>query len=109
MMDSNVSSGIPDHLMMDSNVSSGLPDYLMMDSNVSSGLPDHLMMDSNEVKDKADIVGVFNKLIISAGSVFDNGGAQASNVSSVTVNYDIGPHVNHFNFDPVSYAESIKH
>jgi hypothetical protein len=28
-------------------------------SNVSSGLPDHLMMDSNEVKDKADIVGVF--------------------------------------------------
>ena len=33
------------------------------------------MMDSNEVKDKADIVGVFNKHFISAGSVFDNGGA----------------------------------
>jgi hypothetical protein len=77
-------------------------------SNVSSGLPDHLMMDSNEVKDKADIVGVLNKHFISAGSVFDNGGAQASNVSSVTVNYDIGPCVNHFNFEPVSYAEVYK-
>ena len=53
------------------------------------------MMDSNEVKDKAHIVVFFNKDFISAGSVFDNGGAQASNVSSVTVNYDIGPHVNH--------------
>ena len=58
-------------------------------SNVSSGLPDHVI-DSNEVKDKAHIVGFFNKHFISAGSVFDNGGAQASNVSSVTVNYDIG-------------------
>ena len=75
-------------------------------SNVSSGLPDHLMMDSNEVKDKAHIV--FNKHFISAGSVFDNGGAQASNVSSVTVNYDIGPHVNHFNFEPVSYTDVYK-
>ena len=60
-------------------------------SNVSSGLPDHLIMDSNEMKDKADIVGLFNKHFISAGSVFDNGGAQAANVSSDTVNYDIGP------------------
>ena len=46
----------------------------MSGSNASSGLPDHLMMDSNEVKDKADVVGVFNKHFISAGSVFDNGG-----------------------------------
>ena len=61
------------------------------------------------MKDKADIVGfLFNKHFISAGSVFDNGGAQASNVSSVTVNYDIGPHVNHFNFEPVTYTEVYK-
>jgi hypothetical protein len=94
--------------MMDSNVSSGLPDHLMMDSNVSSVLPDHLMMDSNEVKDKADIVGVFIKHFVSAGSVFDNGGAQDSNVNSVTVNYDIGPHVNHFIVESVSYTEVCK-
>jgi hypothetical protein len=66
------------------------------------------MMDSNELKDKADIVGFFNKHFISTGSVFDNGGAQASNVSSVTVNYDIGSHVNYFNLEPVSYAEVYK-
>jgi hypothetical protein len=65
------------------------------------------MMASNEVKDKADNEGVFNKQI-SAGSVFDNGGAQASNVSSVTVNYDIGPHGNYLDFEPVSYAETYK-
>jgi hypothetical protein len=32
-------------------------------SNVSSGLPDHLMMDSNEVKDKAHIVGVLTSTL----------------------------------------------
>jgi hypothetical protein len=68
----------------------------------------HSIQSITNKRPKADIVGVFNKHFISAGSVFDNGGVQASNISSVTGNYNIGPHVNHLNFEPVFYAEVYK-